>query len=213
MHRLILRFRLYCPDSSIDKVLLPAGASAFSWLVDDDLNGTDMKRLTLIRHAKSSWKDPECADFDRPLAKRGKNDALIMGRRLAERGENPSLILSSPAKRALSTMRRIVSAMGPDKSIVPEVRLYHADYRDLLGLIGEIEDVHGDVVLCGHNPELTDFCNFVADRQIENLPTCGVVSLDFSVESWKDIGRATGKIRYTDCLKNIRFVGNAHPDL
>jgi phosphohistidine phosphatase len=203
VHRLILRFRLYCQDSSIDKVLFPAGASAFSWLVGDDLNSTDMKRLTLIRHAKSSWKDPECADFDRPLAKRGKNDALIMGRRLAERGESPSLILSSPARRALATMKRIADAMGGEKTIVPEVRLYQADYRDLLGLVGEIEDVHGAVILCGHNPEFTDFCNFVADSRIEKIPTCGVVSLDFSVDSWKEIGRSIGRIRYCDWPKKL----------
>lgn len=173
-----------------------------------------MKRLTLIRHAKSSWKDPECEDFDRPLARRGKNDAQVMGRWLAERGESPSLILSSPAKRALATMKRIVGAMGlPQQSIVPEVRLYHAGYRELLGLVCDIDDIHGAVFLCGHNPGITDFCNFVADSYIENLPTCGVVSLDLSIGSWKDIGGSAGRIRYFDTPKNTCSAGDDQPGL
>ncbi len=171
-----------------------------------------MKRLTLIRHAKSSWKDPDREDFDRPLAKRGKNDALIMGRRLVEWGERPSLIVSSPAKRALATMKRIVGAMGvTDKSIVRDERLYHPGCHELLDFVRGIEETHGDVILCGHNPGFTDFCNFVADSHIDNLPTCGVVSLDFAVDSWKEISESSGRIRYCDFPRNIRFAGADQP--
>ena len=71
-----------------------------------------MKRLLLVRHGKSSWKDPELSDFDRPPNRRGKEDAPAMGRRLAERGWLPALIITSPAKRAVSTMKRIAEEFG-----------------------------------------------------------------------------------------------------
>lgn len=71
-----------------------------------------MKRLTLVRHAKSSWKDPSLDDFDRPLNQRGERDAPVMGRRLKARGARPSLILTSPAKRAKRTARLIAEAIG-----------------------------------------------------------------------------------------------------
>ena len=154
-----------------------------------------MKRLTLIRHAKSSWKDPVCTDFDRPLAKRGKNDALIMGKRLAERGERPSLIVSSPAKRAMATMKRIVGEMGiAERKIVRDGRLYHGGSSDLLAFIREIEDTCDDAMVCGHNPALTDFCNLISGGCIDNLPTCGVVSIEFGVDSWKEISKEFNKV-------------------
>jgi phosphohistidine phosphatase len=161
-----------------------------------------MKRLTLIRHGKSSWKDPDLADFDRPLNSRGKDDAPEMGRRLAARGERPDLIITSPAKRAVSTMRRIVEKIGfPESGILKDVRLYEAGPRDLLRVIREIDDIHGDVVLCGHNPGLTDFCTLVSDLVIDNIPTCGIVSIEFPVDSWSDVAAGGGMVRYFDCPK------------
>ena len=71
-----------------------------------------MKRLVLIRHAKSSWKNPGLRDFDRPLNKRGKADAPEMGRRLAQRSLMPDRLLSSPAKRAIRTAEIIADAIG-----------------------------------------------------------------------------------------------------
>ncbi len=86
-----------------------------------------MKHLFLIRHAKSSWDHAELSDFDRPLNKRGKRDAPMMGRRLAKRGVNPDLILSSPAKRALKTARIIGSEIGsPKGDIHTDKRIYEA---------------------------------------------------------------------------------------
>jgi len=155
-----------------------------------------MKRLTLIRHAKSSWKEPDCPDRDRPLTKRGKKDALAIGSLLRERGDRPSLIVSSPAKRAIATMKRIVAEMGQsEKMIVRDARLYDADSQDILFFVREIEDTHEEVMVCGHNPALTDFCAFVAGTCSGNLPTGGVVSIDLAVDTWKDVCDGSGRIR------------------
>ncbi len=165
-----------------------------------------MKRLTLIRHAKSSWKDPDCPDRDRPLTKRGKNDALAIGSLLRERGDMPSLIVSSPAKRAIATMKRIVAEMGlSEKKIVRDARLYDADSQDLLHFVREIEDTQDEVMVCGHNPALTDFCAFVAGTCSGNLPTGGVVSIDLAVDTWKDVCGGSGRIRSVASPKKIRL--------
>jgi phosphohistidine phosphatase len=159
-----------------------------------------MKRITLIRHAKSSWKDPVCADCDRPLTKRGKNDALAMGVWIMERGSRPTLIVSSPAKRALSTMKRIVAEMGlSEKKIVRDGRLYEAGAHDLLAFVRGLEDNHEEVMVCGHNPALTDFCNYLAGCYFDNLPTCAVVIIDVMVDTWTNVKENSGRILTWNC--------------
>jgi len=161
-----------------------------------------MKVLTLVRHAKSSWKDRELADFDRPLNARGKSDAPLMGRRLAARGRRPDLVLSSPAKRALATLKKIAREVGfSERDIVTDSRAYAADACELLFLVREIDDVHHDVLLCGHNPGLTDFSNLITNRIIDNIPTCGVVSIRFPVDSWREVMPGTGELLYFDYPK------------
>ncbi|MHC1696535.1 MAG: histidine phosphatase family protein [Geobacteraceae bacterium] len=154
-----------------------------------------MKRITLVRHAKSSWKDPECADFDRPLTKRGKNDALAVGGWLRERKVQPSLIVASPAKRAFVTLKRIVTEMGlSEKMIVRDGKLYEASSDGLLVFVRGIDDIHEEVMICGHNPALTDFCNYVAGCSFDNIPTSGVVIIDVMVDTWRDVREGSGRI-------------------
>jgi phosphohistidine phosphatase len=103
-------------------------------------------------------------------------------------------------------MKRIVEKIGfPESGILKDGRLYEAGPRDLLRVIREIDDIHGDVVLCGHNPGLTDFCTLVSGLVIDNIPTCGVVSIEFPVDSWSDVAAGGGIVRYFDCPK--RAVG------
>src|SRR5690606_16808146 len=124
-----------------------------------------MKTLYVIRHAKSSWENPLLADIDRPLNDRGKRDAPRMGKRLQERAVVPNLMLSSPAKRALSTCKRIAEILGygVDK-IKTERKLYHADEDDLLNIIKGLNDKCQVVMIFGHNPGLTDFVNLLSDE-------------------------------------------------
>ena len=95
-----------------------------------------MKTLTLVRHAKSSWSDTHLSDRDRPLNKRGKRDAPVMGKRIVEHGIRPSLIISSPAKRAWSTAKLIAAEISyPIEFLQREDGLYHASLDEFLGVM------------------------------------------------------------------------------
>lgn len=146
-----------------------------------------MKTLILVRHAKSSWDDPALPDHERPLNDRGRRDAPKMGERLAKRGIRPDLILSSSAVRALTTARIIAEKIGyaPD-AIVVDRRIYGAQVSSLLYLIQELDDAHAQVMIFGHNPELTELAHRFSE-DIEDMPTCAVVELTFDVKRWVDV--------------------------
>ena len=161
-----------------------------------------MKRLVLIRHAKSSWNNPGLRDFDRPLNKRGKVDAPEMGRRLALRSLMPDRLLSSPAKRAIRTAEIIAGAIGfPAGRISRMDRLYGAGVTDLLDILRELNDGDDIVYLVGHNPGLTDLINSISSDFLDNLPTCGVFCADFEISSWQETGRHRGTRVFVDVPK------------
>lgn len=149
-----------------------------------------MKRLFLIRHAKSSWDDAALADRDRPLNERGRSDAPKIGRRLAKREVKPDLILSSPAVRALMTAEIIAGKLDyKHKDIVVDDRLYAAEVDGLLAVIHELGD-QGCVMIFGHNPELSELAQRLSG-QITHLPTCAVAEFSFDTKSWSAIGTCT----------------------
>lgn len=154
-----------------------------------------MKRLYLVRHAKSSWKHPDLSDFDRPLNKRGKRDAPLMGEYLKKNHVTPELIISSPAKRALKTAKIIAKKIGfSSKNIVTDQSIYLADVPTLLTTIRQMEDSLKTVMLFGHNPGLTLLANYLTGQQIENIPTCGIFCVDFGVNSWREVEAGGGSV-------------------
>lgn len=164
-----------------------------------------MKTLYIIRHAKSSWADPDQADFDRPLNERGKRDAPRMGKRLKEKGVHPGLIIASPAKRAWSTAKRIAAALKYSReNIKTDSALYLADDEKLLSVVQKLKDKHNTVILVSHNPGLTDFVNSLRsdEMDIDNVPTCGVVAFSLNIDSWKDVNWGTGKVIFFDYPKS-----------
>ena len=165
-----------------------------------------MKKLYVIRHAKSSWDDLGLRDFDRPLNDRGKRDAPKMGKRLKERGIYPDLMLSSPAVRALSTCREIAAVLGyPFDHIKTDKRIYHADETAILEVLKEIKDHYKSVMIFGHNPGFTTFVNSLFGENINNLPTCGVVGGKLSIDKWSDIHFGCGEMKFFDYPKrNIK---------
>ena len=164
-----------------------------------------MKQLTLIRHAKSSWECPEMDDFQRPLKKRGKEDAPKMGGILSEKLDPPELFLSSPARRALKTAHLMVSSMGlEERNVVTDRRLYHAGVTDLYAVLSGLEDRIIRVFLCAHNPGITEFVNYLTLAGIEKVPTCGVAHILLPVEAWKEIAFGCGELVFFDCPKRRR---------
>jgi len=148
-----------------------------------------MKTLVIVRHAKSSWDNPGLSDHDRPLNKRGLRDAPVMGARLAQWGPPVDRVISSSASRALATAEMVTQEMGlPWDEIHIEDTLYHATEEEVLDLIWEQEDYIDGLMVFGHNPGMTCLVNDLSDIDLGNLPTCGVVILQFDVESWTQIG-------------------------
>jgi len=153
-----------------------------------------MKILILVRHAKSSWKDISLDDFDRPLNKRGKRDAPLMGKLLAGKKLLPDLIISSPANRASSTAKIIAEKVDyPNEKIIWDENLYEATANEILKVINEVDEKNKVLLLVAHNPGLTNFSNYLSNNFISNIPTCGVVAITLE-KKWEEITRDDGKI-------------------
>jgi phosphohistidine phosphatase len=145
-----------------------------------------MKNLTLVRHAKSDWQDTSLSDRQRPLNARGERDAPEMGRRILDHGIRPSLIIASPATRAWTTAKIIAREITyPVEFLQREDNLYLASLQDLLDVVVAQDDGFNSLMIVCHNPGLTDFANYLVPGLTNNLPTAGVVSVQFDREDWK----------------------------
>jgi phosphohistidine phosphatase len=163
------------------------------------------RTLVVIRHAKSSWDDPTQSDFDRPLNSRGEHDAPMMGKHLKSRNILPDLVISSPAKRARQTARRIAAAIGYDKEQIAYIeQLYHCEPPVFEDVIAKLGTEHATVFIISHNPGITDFVNSVSHKfRTDNVPTCGVTAIRFSGASWTDFKMEEKKVIMFDYPKNL----------
>ena len=144
-----------------------------------------MKTLTLVRHAKSSWKDTSLADRERPLNRRGQRDAPDMGRRIAKAGIRPSLIVSSPAVRAWTTAKIVAKEIGyPLEFLQREDGLYLGSVNDILDVIVAQDTGFNNLMMFGHNPGFTDFANYLVPGLTNNVPTAGVVCVNIDQDDW-----------------------------
>lgn len=151
-----------------------------------------MKTLVLIRHAKSSWAEPLQADFDRPLNDRGREDAPRMGERLKRLGVMPDLIVSSTAKRAVQTAKRIAQGIGYNAEKIQWVeRLYHASPATMESVVAGLGDDVENVFLVSHNNGLTHYANSLSPQfSTDNMPTCAAVGCRAEIGSWSDFPAA-----------------------
>jgi phosphohistidine phosphatase len=163
-----------------------------------------MRRLTLVRHAKSDWSLPGQQDWDRALNHRGQRDVPEMARRLRSRRLKPDLVLTSPAVRAVSTATILARELKVDPSrIAQDERLYLASAPVLLEVVRELGGDALHLMVFGHNPGITDFANRLsAGEQIDNLPTCGVFTATFDVTNWDALGWGLGEDAEFDYPRN-----------
>lgn len=157
-----------------------------------------MKTLYLIRHAKSSWSF-DLDDHDRPLGQRGRKSVFKMGKYAKSHIIAPSLIISSTASRAFYTALHLADFWDyPEDKIMLSNRLYHCSTQDIEGILGGFDN-EDSIAIVGHNPTFTQFNNHFSDKQIDNIPTCGIVGLQFDINSWKEvmIGEAKQLFYYT----------------
>lgn len=154
-----------------------------------------MRRLTLIRHSKSSWDDPEISDFERPLNARGRRDAPEMAERTRSLGKPPLQLISSPALRAITTARIFAEVWGlPLDDILIESRLYDASSARLVQVIREFEAEAAHAVIVAHNPGLSELALALASCPFRELPTTGVLSLELDIEQWIAIAPQSGRV-------------------
>lgn len=162
-----------------------------------------MKRLFLIRHAKSSWADSTLSDFDRPLNKRGKSDAPEMAQRLSTNGVKADLIAASPAKRARKTAIQMAKGTGYRKEAI---RFYDGLYLGSLSyhlslLVGLFEEVD-TLFLVGHNYTITELAEYLTGAYIENVPTAGIVAIEYTDDPGFVPEEGTGRLLFFDFPKN-----------
>ena len=156
-----------------------------------------IKKLYLLRHAKSSWKDFSIRDFDRPLNKRGKHDAPLMAARMKERGLHPDIIFSSPARRAKVTGKHFAAALDTKLLLVDSI--YESSVNRLKEIAKEAFREYDSVMIVGHNPAMTVFSNTLSDHYIDNLPTTGIIGFAFDAED-KELEKA--ELLFFDYPKN-----------
>ena len=160
--------------------------------------------LTLVRHAKSSWKDDDLSDFDRPLNDRGLKNAPQMGHRLANANYDVEQIISSPAVRAITTATIIASEIGISaQQIVKNAEIYEASLNALISIVTSLDDNFSRVMLVGHNPGLTVLCNFLSNARIDNMPTCSIAQIKFDVDTWNSITEHSGELIEFDYPKKL----------
>lgn len=161
-----------------------------------------MKILTLVRHAKSDWKDSKLTDRQRPLNKRGERDAPLMGQRIANHGIRPSLIIVSPAVRAWTTATLVAREIGyPIEFLQREDTLYLASLDDLISAVMAQDDGFNSLMVVAHNPGLTQFANYLSPGLTNNLPTAGVVSVQIDQDDWNLHERPTCELLVHDYPK------------
>lgn len=164
-----------------------------------------MKRLLLLRHAKSSWDDPEASDHSRPLNERGRRASVEVGRHMKEAGYVPDLILCSNARRTVETYERVVAVLGANVPVSFEGTLYLADWPVMLDVARRAPDSAKCVLVIGHNPGMEQLALALSDDEQasetamsrhfgEKFPTAALAVLDFAVTRWRSLKPRKGKL-------------------
>jgi len=158
-----------------------------------------VRKLYLIRHAKSNKDIAGLKDEERPLNKRGKIEARYVGSRLRKYGIIVQAIYTSPAKRASDTAKAIAKELGLSRNkIKVDNLIYDSNIVKLMRVIKKIDNKVESAVIIGHNPEFLNLVNYLTPRTIKEFPTCGVFVIYFSIDSWKKLARGKGKLVFSE---------------
>jgi phosphohistidine phosphatase len=148
-----------------------------------------MKTLLLLRHAKSSWRDPTLADHDRPLNKRGIHDAPRMGELLRHEDLVPDLILSSTAVRAKKTAELVAKACKYKGEISLNRSMYTSEVAGYFKILEGLSDRHNTVLLVGHSPSVEQTIEMVTNSLDILMPTCALAHIRLLIEDWAELNR------------------------
>ena len=158
-------------------------------------------RLWLLRHAKSSWDDPDMEDVDRPLAPRGARAADRMRDYLDAEEIRPELVLCSSALRTRETLARILPGLGSELTVRIEPPVYSFDTDALLERLRDVPADVGSVMLIGHNPAMQELASLLArggdrlDELRRGFPTGALAEVDLGVGSWRELAPGSGRLQ------------------
>lgn len=161
-----------------------------------------MLTLSLLRHAKSSWKNPSLPDRERPLSTRGQGDAPEMGRAMSERGIDPELVLCSSARRTVDTLRMVLPELKVEPTVAYEDALYHASPDEMLEMLRRIQPGARHVMIVGHNPEIQALAldligagpKHMRDKLKEKYPTAALAVINFTAGLWSSVDVNSGTL-------------------
>lgn len=163
-----------------------------------------MKRVILVRHAKSSWEDASLPDFERPLNDRGKNDAPMMAKRLLDKKVDIDAFITSPAKRAKKTASLFAKEFGQNKDeLVVIDSLYHAGIQDFFEAVEKAPVKAKTIAIFSHNPGITDFVNLLTETRVDDMPTCAVYAVKVPIENWGQFREAKREFWFFDFPKSV----------
>ncbi len=152
-----------------------------------------MKRLIIIRHSKSSWENANLLDHERPLNKRGKNDAELISDFLSNIISSVDILHCSSSERTRETADYFIEKINFSNRIYDD-KLYHISSENLLKIIRNYNSSIDSLMIIAHNPGLTGFVNLMTDLKLWNLPTTGMVAINFNVDSWRMIDKTNAKV-------------------
>jgi phosphohistidine phosphatase len=162
-----------------------------------------MKKIVFVRHAKSSWEF-DVNDINRPLKKRGIVDSDLVSNAFKILKFNPEIVFSSPARRALETCKIFGNNLNISEDYIKtEDELYDFVGNKVINFIKALDNYYNRIMLFGHNHALTSIVNSYGNIYIDNLPTCGLVVLEFDIEYWSELRQGeTLKMIFPRDLKN-----------
>lgn len=161
-----------------------------------------MRRLLLLRHAKSSWAEEGLSDFDRPLETRGRRAAEWIGENIASAGLAPAAILCSAARRTRETLAGLLPHLSGEPRIRLSRRLYDEASGDYADTIAELGGGAPSLMVVGHNPAIAETLALLAGKGDRTLlrklaakyPTAGLAILDFDIDDWTGIEAKSGRL-------------------
>jgi phosphohistidine phosphatase len=154
-----------------------------------------MKTLFVLRHAKSSWDNPDWSDFERPLNSRGLDAARFIGALVYERKFEPQIIISSPAKRAKQTAVLVKELAEISKPVKYDERIYEASPLTLFNLIREFDEKYESVLIIGHNPGFENLVRVLTGETV-SMPTAALAKINLDIEKWSDVENGVNELEF-----------------
>ncbi|RDV05171.1 SixA phosphatase family protein [Undibacter mobilis] len=175
-----------------------------------------MRRLLILRHAKTEPGEIGKDDRNRALVDRGRRDAGQIGAYMTSHALGPDRVVLSPARRVQETWKHLTETLRPAPGATTDERVYEATIHDIFGIVGETPESVRTMMVVGHNPSLHEAAlTLIASGDIEarerlreNLPTAGLIVIDFAFDNWRKLHPQSGRLERFITPKSIEAATN-----